>query len=656
MSALPVLPATYSFACPLRLSSRYDLNFAGFSQSKPTPWTCLPEAKQFSITVQRRPQSLLWRCCNIIVDIPSTRIAAQCSTSTRPRRDEQLDRLSSTRRIGVHLEHSTRRHGSLLMCRAAEQASSAPSSSDFGVAAGPAKKWVHFVGIGGAGLSALAFVALKQGWQVSGSDLEDSQRLEALTVAGATVYVGHSASQVKASESTVTGALPDAVVVSSAVSASNVEVEAARAHGVPVYKRDEWLGKLTASADLIAVAGSHGKTSTASMLALALHDMGKDLTAVIGAEVPQFPGGGSTMVGSGKNFVLEADEYDECFLGVTPSIAIVTNVEWEHVDMFPNEAAVRLLFRRFVRKIRPQGTLVACGDNAGSKSLTSAFEQGGSDALDGNGGAPAAAAEGRAAWLDRADGRQVVTYGLADSNDWRAVMLVPNSQGGSDYVAVHQGMPMARVSLQLPGTHNVLNSLAVLVVAALLAAQQQAAGEQSIQLAAMKAAAEAASMSLARFEGVKRRFELLGRVPGCVIYDDYAHHPTEVRATLQAARQRFDQQPLWVVFQPHTYSRLEKLLVDFAPSFSAADRVIVSQVYAAREEDGGAVSGADLAAAITGPPTLYLASQDEMVERLVWEVAAYRNNYLGQRGDIVLFILGAGDIVSLGPKLLRELA
>ncbi|OAE30875.1 hypothetical protein AXG93_3943s1060 [Marchantia polymorpha subsp. ruderalis] len=464
---------------------------------------------------------------------------------------------------------------------------------------------VHFIGIGGSGLSALALLALQQGWKVSGSDATFNERLEKLKAAGARVYVGHAARHVV---DTPNNSPPDAVVVSSSIPVNNVEVEAAQALGVPIYKRADWLGRITEGYELLAVAGSHGKSTTAAMLAIILTELGHNITAIVGAEVPQFPGGSNAICGRGQRFVLEADEYDGCFLGVAPSLAVVTNVEWEHVDFFPDETD-------------------KTKDSTGAITTTESQCD--------------------------SDSRHVVTYGLGDGNDWQAVMLAPNVQSGTDYVVVNSGRPMARVTLQLPGTHNVLNSLAAIVVASLLASRDNSSSSIEGNFAAMKKAAEAASEALSGFVGIRRRFELVGKWKNCCIYDDYAHHPTEVRAVLQAARQRFDQQPIWVVFQPHTYSRLAKLLHDFAPAFSAADRVIITEVYSAREDNIWDISGADLAAVVTGPPSIFVSTLDKVVERLTWELVL--SEAMGSKG-VVLLTLGAGDITDVGYELLKALS
>ncbi|KAJ7545984.1 hypothetical protein O6H91_08G019200 [Diphasiastrum complanatum] len=451
-------------------------------------------------------------------------------------------------------------------------------------------RWVHFVGIGGYGLSALAMLALKQGWRVSGSDRTWTHRLDTLQEAGVIVYKGHATGNIVNAR---TGCVPDTIVVSSAIPKGNVEVEAAKLRGVHICKRAAWLCEATKGYELIAVAGTHGKSTTAAMLSFTLQNLGDDLTAVVGADVPQFPGGGNVMVGSGSRFILEADEYDNCFLSIYPSLAIVTNVEWEHVDIFPNKASVQDAFTKFVLQVKPEGIVVLCGDDEGSRSLASNF-------IDAHALQEAGLRENKALLPQQTKLSKVWMYGLAEGNDWHAEMLAPNVQGGIDYTAVYNGVPMATVSLKSPGIHNVLNSLAVIVVVSVLAIKNKHDADLSSGFNAMKNAAQAASKCLENFVGVQRRFQFLGVAKGCRVYDDYAHHPTEVRAVLQGARQRYGQQHIWVVFQPHTCRRLASMLHNFASAFNDADRVIVAKVYAARVEDHQNFTGANLASLVTG--------------------------------------------------------
>ncbi|KAL7229805.1 hypothetical protein ACSBR2_008375 [Camellia fascicularis] len=457
------------------------------------------------------------------------------------------------------------------------------------------KGWVHFVGIGGCGLSALAMLALKQGYEVSGSDIVWSSFMDGLEDAGARLHVGHSVSNMQKHHNGLI--LPNSVVVSSSIPPDNVEILYAKSVGVPVYKRGYWLAKLTEHYNLIAVSGTHGKSTTASMLAYVLKAMGDDVTAVVGAHVPQFLGG-NIILGSGQNFVLEADEYDGCFLELLPDIAVITNVEWEHVDIFENEEAVKTIFRRFLKQIRAGGHLILCGDSVGAYSLLDHRNQ-----VTGSDYSFPVKSNSEVC----SDSYRVTTYGISSFNEWHASSLRTNSQGGSDYQLCHRGCPVADISLQIPGVHNVLNSLAVITTVTAIFRNQRHIYE-SVDLV---------RLHLNNFKGVSRRFEMIGRVRGCHICDDYAHHPTEVRAVLQAARQRFEYEDLLVVFQPHTYSRLAALKNEFANAFSDADVVVVTE--------------------------------GDVVDKLA--------RYISKDPDraTVILTIGAGDITTVGQKLLRIL-
>ncbi|KAI3968301.1 hypothetical protein MKW92_032360 [Papaver armeniacum] len=485
------------------------------------------------------------------------------------------------------------------------------------------RKRVHFIGIGGSGLSALAKLALNQGFEVSGSDIVWNESMNGLQEAGAKVWLGHSANNLRNG----VGTLPDFVVVSSAISSHNVEILHAKSLGLPVFKRDKWLGMVTSDYNLIAVSGTHGKSTTTAMLAYVLKSMGDDLTAVVGANVPQFSGG-NILSGKGHNFVLEADEYDDCFLGLSPYIAVVTNVEWEHVDQFKNEEAVRKSFKKFLKQIRVGGYLILCGDSEGACSLLkdTDIETASNDEL-----FVPSSTESSAHY-------RVTTYGISNFNEWHASFIVPNSQGGVDYVLNHKGYPVANISLKIPGTHNVLNSLAVIsAVTALI-------GDKSLSYESV----DRVKLHLSNFLGVSRRFEMIGQIYGCQIYDDYAHHPTAVRAVLQAARTRYPHKDLWVIFQPHTFSRLAAFMDEFSNALSNADRVVITQVWAAREMNVCDVSGRELATYI-GPPSEYIPFTEDIIDKLVQEISTYPDR------EIVVFTLGAGDITALGPKLLHRL-
>ncbi|KAL5567920.1 hypothetical protein UlMin_024495 [Ulmus minor] len=488
------------------------------------------------------------------------------------------------------------------------------------------KDWIHFVGIGGCGLSALAMLALKQGYEVSGSDIEWNSSMDRLQEAGARLHIGHSVTNMQGNTSS---RLPNAVVISSAIPQNNMEILYAKSVGVPVYKRDYWLGKLTQHYKLIAVSGSHGKSTTSGMLAYVLNAMGGDLAAVIGAQVPQLSEG-NIISGGSETFVLEADEYDGCFLKLSPYIAVVTNVDWEHVDIFQDEEAVKTTFRRFLNQIRKDGHLIICGDREGAYSLLNHCKQ--ATNLDASEGAISIPSSEPSAY-------RITTYGITNSNEWHASSIRQNSIGGCDYTLCHRGCPVADISLQIPGIHNVLNSLAVIATVITAVGSKSNLYDTIHHL----------RLHLQGFRGVSRRFEMIGSIYGCQIFDDYAHHPTEVCAVLQAARQRFPLKSLLVVFQPHTYSRLAALKDEFSIALSCADQVVVTGVYAARDADYWNVSGKTLSDSIIGLPCEYIPSLGDVVDKLAYQVCEdpYR--------DIVILTLGAGDITTVGRKLLKRL-
>ncbi|MDW8067585.1 MAG: UDP-N-acetylmuramate--L-alanine ligase [Anaerolineae bacterium] len=449
---------------------------------------------------------------------------------------------------------------------------------------------VHFIGIGGAGLSAIARVLMERGARVSGSDLTLSPAAEALAREGAQVYLGHRAEN-------VVGA--DAVIVSSAVREDNVEVQAARAAGIPVLRRAQVLGQLMEGHIGIAVAGTHGKTTTTAMIATVLWEAGLDPTFIVGGTL--VGPGINARAGGGPHFVIEADEYDRTFLGISPHIAVVTNVEHDHPDCYPTFEDFRAAFAEFVARIPPDGLLVACGDHPVARELGQERQ---------------------------ARGGRVVFYGREKGAEWTAHQVHANPSGGTDFYAVRSGRTLGEVRLRVPGEHNVLNALAALAVAE----------EVGVPFPTARAA-------LSGFRGVARRFEVKGEAEGVVVVDDYAHHPTEIRATLAAARQRFPGRPLWAVWQPHTYSRTKALLEEFAEAFDQADHVVVLPIYAARESDTLGVSSADVVARMRHPDARVVGSREEAVALLGTEV---------RPGDVVL-TLGAGDGDKVGEWLLEAL-
>jgi UDP-N-acetylmuramate--alanine ligase len=392
---------------------------------------------------------------------------------------------------------------------------------------------VHLIGIGGTGLSAIARILLETGYQVSGSDRAESPFTRELRSAGAHIEISHRAENVAGAEM---------VVRSSAISDDNPEVLAARAAGIPVLKRSDFLARIMENKTTIAVAGTHGKTTTTSMIAWMLTALGQDPSFIAGGVLSNL--GVNARAGQGNAFVIEADEYDRMFLGLKPSIEVVTNIEYDHPDCFSTPEEYQAAFRDFVLCLPANGTLVAYAETTQTMELM--------------------------AYAEHA-GKATIAYGLRpasqDTSPARvyASVVKANELGGFTFGASVMGRSVT-VELQVPGRHNVANALAALTVGQLLGLPLADSAE-----------------ALRQFSGAGRRFEVRGRAGGVTVVDDYAHHPTEIRATLAAARARYAGRRLWAVWQPHTYSRTRGLEADFIQSFADADEVIVTEIYAARE-------------------------------------------------------------------------
>jgi UDP-N-acetylmuramate--alanine ligase len=449
---------------------------------------------------------------------------------------------------------------------------------------------VHFVGIGGAGLSAIAQVLLESGYGVSGSDEIMSPFGQALAAAGARVYTGHAAAQVNGAEM---------VIISSAVPADNVEVLAARARGIPVLKRADFLGRLMEGRLGIAVAGAHGKTTTTGLAAFMLDRARMDPTFVVGGVLADY--GTNARAGQGRPFVIEADEYDRMFLGLKPTVAVILNVEHDHPDCYPTLKEMQEAFRAFVELLPDDGLLVGCGHDAFVHKLVD---------------------ERRAA------GKPAVLYGFKREDNYRADSLQLNGAGGYDFLAVKNGETLGLARNRLPGEHNVLNSLAALAVADFVGVEFNDARN-----------------ALADYRGAGRRFEVKGEARGVTVVDDYAHHPTEIRATLAAARRRFGDRPLWVMFQPHTFSRTRTLLSEFAASFADADHVIVVDIFRSREAVDPGLSAADIVRRMDHPDVRYIPALADAAKALIARL---------KPGDVLL-TLGAGDGNVVGQQVLDAL-
>ena len=471
---------------------------------------------------------------------------------------------------------------------------------------------VHFIGIGGIGMSALAHILLNEGCQVSGSDLQESAITRALALKGATVHRGHDPAQLGDAE---------LVVITSAAHQDNPEVAAARARGVRIIKRAELLGRLMRGKRGVGVAGSHGKTTTTALLACALVEGGFDPTVVVGGEVPEL--GGNARSGSGAFFIAEADEFDASFLHLHPEVAVVTNIEAEHLDYYGDLANVVKAFGMFLQGMPAHGHVVFCLDDPILASLQS--DRNGSD------GAKLNDTEWTALGALLTGALQVesrISFGFHPRARWRAERVRPNTQGGSDFTVSDGGAPAGEFTLRIPGRHNVSNALGVIA----------AARSIGVELGVLQRV-------LSEFGGVKRRFQLLGEARGVTVIDDYAHHPSEVRATLAAARSRFGMRRVRCVFQPHTYSRTKLLEAEYRTAFRDADAVSITEVYAAREENTWGASGAALANSLEHPLVAFTPGLDEAV--------AHETRSL-RPGD-VLVVMGAGDVYQVGERVLAEL-
>ena len=448
---------------------------------------------------------------------------------------------------------------------------------------------VHLVGIGGAGMSALARVLLARGADVSGSDLKESRALAALRALGARVSVGHDADNLGDAE---------AIVVSSAIPGVNPEVSAARRRAIPILQRAQVLALLMRERRGIAVAGTHGKTTTTSMIAMTLRHAGLDPTFLIGGDLNEV--GTNAHAGSGEWLVAEADESDGSLLWLAPEIAVITNIEVDHLDYYRDERQIRETFLAFAHNLADGGTAILGVDDPGI------------------------------GWLRERITRDVVTFGSTADADWSGD-VIDRSPAGQRVLVRHAGKPAGEMTLGVPGIHNVRNALAAVAASALVGVPFAVAAEE-----------------LASFGGVHRRFQLRGNVEGVTVVDDYAHHPTEIRATLEAAREQ-GWERIVAVFQPHRYSRTQHLGRQLGAALAAADLAVITDVYGAGEQPVPGVAG------------------KMVVDGLLSERPRARVAYLPKRGEVAGFVagrvepgdlvltIGAGDITMLADELLHAL-
>ena len=445
------------------------------------------------------------------------------------------------------------------------------------------KKYIHLIGIGGTGLSAIARLLKESGHTVTGSDMQPSSFVDDLREIGITVFIGHKAEQIGSAE---------LIVRSSAIPDKNPEVIAAREKGIPVYKRSDFLGSLMEDKIGIAVAGTHGKTSTTAMIAWTLTELGEDPSFIVGSTINGM--GVNAHAGAGKTFVIEADEYDRMFLGLKPTLGIVTNHEHDHPDIYPTAESFREAFVDFIHLLPEDGAYIYCTDDAGATDLVKDTTV------------------------------ETIGYSLENAN------AEPNAEGGFDFTFERSNVSTFKpvnVSLQVPGKHNVWNALAVMTVIAKLGLPLDKAAE-----------------ALSRFTGTGRRFELVGEQNGVRVYDDYAHHPTEILVTLAAARARHPEARIWAVWQPHTYSRTQLLFDEFAQAFGDADQVIATEIYRSREPKQD-FSSAQVVDAMEHPAAHFIAELDD--------VSVYLLKNL-QPNDVLL-VLSAGDAPQISASVLKGL-
>ena len=449
---------------------------------------------------------------------------------------------------------------------------------------------IHFVGIGGVGMSGIAEVLLTLGYRVTGSDARRSETVERLERLGAKVFLGHAAAHVEGAH---------VVVYSSAVARDNVEVAVARQRGIPVIGRAEMLAELMRLKYGIAIAGTHGKTTTTSMVAAVLGAGGFDPTVVVGGRVHGL--GANARLGQGEFLVAEADESDGSFLKLSPTIAVVTTVDAEHLDHYRDLDAIVAAFLAFVNKVPFYGAAVVCLDDPNLQRM-----------------------------IPRMMDKRVITYGLEAGADLTARRL-GFAEMRSEFEVVQRGRPLGPVALQVPGRHNVLNALAAAAVGLDL-----------------EMPFDKIQSALASFAGVQRRFQIRGEAQGVLVVDDYGHHPAEIRATLAAAKAGFDRRVI-TVFQPHRYSRTQHLRDDFLTAFYQSDVLIVMDIYAAGEAPIPGVHARDLADGIAAHghrEVLYLGGDRAAIVDYLCEST--------RAGDLVL-TLGAGDVGQLGGELLKRL-
>ncbi len=451
-------------------------------------------------------------------------------------------------------------------------------------------KKIHCIGIGGIGLSAIAEILLSRGYEVSGSDMKESAETARLASKGARVFIGHRAEN--ADEA-------DLLVFSAAVGHDNPEMKRAEERGIPILSRAQMLGLLMQEYEnSIAVSGTHGKTTTTSMVSLILDRAKLEPTILVGGNLAEI--GGNVKVGHSRYFITEACEYMDSFLSLKPKIEIILNIDSDHLDYFKDIDHIVSSFDKFAQLVPASGTIIAYDANPFVNQVIRDLDN-------------------------------VVTFGLSENCDYYAANIQFNEEGMPAFDVCHDGQLLSRVQLAVPGEHNILNALAAFTCACALGVEPQLTKE-----------------TLERYHGTQRRFDIVGTTAkGVKIVDDYAHHPTEIKATLSAS-ENVPHNKLWCIFQPHTYTRTIALFDEFAEAFEKADKLILAEIYAAREKNIYKISSAQLAEKIkeTHPHKEVLFMEDFAA------IADYVDDQ-AQPGDMVI-TMGAGDIYKVGEMLLER--
>ncbi|MEX0781512.1 MAG: UDP-N-acetylmuramate--L-alanine ligase [Dehalococcoidia bacterium] len=449
---------------------------------------------------------------------------------------------------------------------------------------------VHLVGIGGMHMSAIGQLLLERGVSVSGSDLVRSNFTRKLEALGATVNEGHATDNLPGDTALL--------VTTAAAGEDNPEIAEARRRGVTVLLRAEMVARLMEGKKVIAVAGAHGKTTTSSLIAFILSEAGRKPMYLLGGESIDL--GGHASWGEGEECVVEADEYKRAFLEYTPSVAVILNVEADHLDYYGTAEAYHEAFVDFAKRIAPGGTLVACWDDVGARQVSEMVED---------------------------EPIRVETYGTEGVRFWQATNIACTDRAAR-FTLTKGGKALGQIEASVPGLHFVRNATAAAAVCLGL----------GVEFETVRAA-------IARFQGARRRFETVGEAGGVLVMDDYAHHPTEARATIATARTRFPERRLIAVYQPHTYSRIAYLWDEWTKCWAGLDELVVLETYAAREKPEAGRSARDLAAAIEAPRTHYATDFDDAARQAV---------DLANPGDVI-FTIGAGDVVEVGPRILELL-